>query len=77
MEALNTFEYIQYHVYDGTEHVLDVAKYSTHCVICDVEYISSYYHRVHEANVDGSWETQTGNEYGQKVRKANSLNCVR
>lgn len=54
MEALNTFEYIQHHVYDGTEHVLDVARYSTHCVICDVEYISSYYHRVHEANVDGS-----------------------
>lgn len=52
-----TSEYVEHGVQGGTEHVLDVAHYSPHCVICGVEDVPANNHRIHEANVDGSWET--------------------
>lgn len=50
-----TFNYIQYFVQDGTEHVPDAAHYSTHSVISDTEDTSANHHGVHKANVSGSW----------------------
>lgn len=49
---------VQYHIQDCTEHIPDVAYYSTHTVVSKIEDISANNHRVNEANINGSWEEQ-------------------
>lgn len=71
-----TFSYLQYAVNDATEHVADVSHYPAHAVICNTEDISANYHRVHEANVSGSWETQTGNKLTQ-ISGDKAINCAK
>lgn len=51
-----TFCYIQYTVYDGAKHLLDVAHYTINAFICSTEDISAHQHRVHEAKIYSSWE---------------------
>ena len=58
MYIVYTFWCIQYCVQDNTDHIPDVANYCTHIVISNTEDTSAYDHRVHVANVSGSWENQ-------------------
>lgn len=51
-----TFCNIQYAVYDDTEHPPDVVHDFICGVISKTKDISANYHRVHEANIHGSWE---------------------
>lgn len=53
-----TFDYIQYTVQDSTEDVLDLAHYSTHNAIGNIEGTSAYDHRIYVAKVDYSWGNQ-------------------
>ena len=55
---MDTFECVQYHIHDGTEHILDVSCDSTHDVISNNEGIPANDHRVSAANVSVSWEEQ-------------------
>lgn len=54
MRRVNTFHYIQNSVQDGTEHILDVAHYSTHELVSNTEDASAYDHRVNVAEVSFS-----------------------
>lgn len=73
-----TFCYVQYFVYDGTQHVLDVAHYSTQSVISHTEGPSANHHRVHEADISGSWgeNEQKTNKHQEQICKMDTVCCV-
>lgn len=54
MVRVNTFHNIQESVYNGTEHILDVAHHSTHELVSNIEDPSAYDHRVNIAEVSFS-----------------------
>lgn len=49
-----TFYCVQYHINDGTEHILDATCYSLQKVVSNTEDVSADDHGVHEAQVGGS-----------------------
>lgn len=57
-----TFCHIHNSVWHGAENSLEVACYSTHCVLDSSENVSAHRHRIHEANVNTSCNRDKTND---------------